>query len=490
MSSKGKTTSDLPFGSEFSPSQIELPALLDLVQSHQGDVRGLEAAIEARWFSGHAAQQPKSADEDEDDADVEDADADAGEAATAYNRSKLANNCKLGLVAYGIITRDGQFTDFGQELFDLRGDDTALYEALAKHILLNLKGMIFVQCLQDMVAAAETITLDTIRIALGERGVHFPRGGKHPSIMRLWLAKAGVIVGKRWQVNPIRLRAVLGVDPNEFSALARFTPQQRAFLLALANSGVAKPQPANEIVKLASATYGVRFPDKSLPKDVLNALEAAGFITATKTTTGRGAKPFLVAPTAKVKAEIIGPLLDQLKDQVDPKLLDLLTKPLADIISEMESADRYVAGLALEALAFKIMRTLGMDYVATRLRAKDTGGAEVDLIFHAARLVYSRWQVQCKNTARVSLDDVAKEVGLTHFLKSSVIVMVTTGDIGSEARRYANKIMSDSNLAIVMIDRADLDGVIASPAYLVEAFQREAEHAMALKQIDLNGGAA
>jgi site-specific DNA-methyltransferase (cytosine-N4-specific) len=485
--SKGKTTSDLPFGSEFSPSQIELPALLELVKANEGNVPALEAAIEAKWFSEHAARSPKVSDEDDEDAETV---ADDGESATAYNRSKLANNCKLGLIAYGIITRDGQFTPFGEELFGLRGDDTALYDALAKHILLNLKGMIFVQCLQDMVAAAETITLDTLRLALAERGVHFPRGGKHPSMMRLWLAKAGVIVGKRWQVNPIRLRALLGVDPNEFSALARFTPQQRAFLLALANSGVKQPQPANEIVKLASATYGVRFPDKSLPKDVLNALEAAGFITTTKTTTGRGAKPFLVAPTAKVQAEIIGPLLDQLKDQVDPKLLDLLTKPLADIISEMESADRYVAGLALEALAFKIMRTLGMDYVATRLRAKDTGGAEVDLIFHSARLVYSRWQVQCKNTARVSLDDVAKEVGLTHFLKSSVIVMVTTGDIGSEARRYANKIMSDSNLAIVMIDRADLDGVIASPAYLVEAFQREAEHAMALKQIDLNGGAA
>lgn len=483
--SKGRTTSDLPFGSEFSPSQIELPALLELVKVHSGNVPALEAAIEAKWFSKHATQPPKPSDTDEEDAEN---DSDAGASATAYNRSKLANNCKLGLIAYGIITRDGRFTQFGDALFDLRGDDTALYEALAKHILLNLKGMILVQCLQDMVAAADAITLDTLRIALAERGVNFPRGGKHPSMMRLWLAKAGVIVGSRWQVNPIRLRAVLGVDPNEFSALARFTQQQRSFLLALANTGVKTPQPANEIVKLASATYGVRFPDKSLPKDVLNALEAAGFITTTKTTTGRGAKPFLVEPTAKVQLEIIAPLLDQLKDQVDPKLLNLLTKPLADIISEMGSSDRYVAGLALEALAFKVMRTLGMDYVATRLRAKDTGGAEVDLIFQSARLVFSRWQVQCKNTARVSLDDVAKEVGLTHFLKSSVIVILTTGDIGTEARRYANMIMSVSNLAIVMIDRGDLNAVIASPAYLVEAFRREAEHAMALKEIDPNGG--
>lgn len=466
MSIKGKTTSDLPFGSEFSPSQIVLPDLLELVNANQGAGRALEAEILAKWFSGHAAKP-----DDDDD--------------RTYNRGKLANNCKLGLIAYGIIDRDVNFTDFGKELYALRGDETALYDALAKHILLNLKGMILVQCLQDMVAAGEDITLDTLRVALGERGVHFPRGGKHPSIMRLWLAKAGVIIGSRWQVNPIRLRAVLGVDPDEFPVLARFTAQQRAFLLALANSGVTTPQPANEIVKLASATYGVRFPDKSLPKDVLNALSAAGFIEATKTTTGRGAKPFLVTPTAKVQADIIGPLLEQLKDQVDPKLLDLLTKPLAEILSEIASPDRYVAGLALEALAFKIMRTLGMDYVATRLRAKDTGGAEVDLIFHSARLIYSRWQVQCKNTARVSLDDAAKEVGLTHFIKSSAIVVVTTGEIGTEARRYANKIMAESNLAIVMIDRADLEGVTANAAYIVDAFRREAEHAMALKRIDL-----
>ena len=345
--------------------------------------------------------------------------------------------------------------------------------------------MVLVQCLQDMVAAGEDITLDTLRIALGERGVHFPRGGKHPSMMRLWLAKAGVIIGNRWQVNPIRLRAVLGIDPDDFPMLARFTAQQRAFLLALANTGVRTPQPANEIVKLASATYGVRFPDKSLPKDVLNALSTGGFIEATKTTTGRGAKPFLVTPTAKVQAEIIAPLLEQLKGQIDPKLLDLLTKPLAEILNEIASTNRYLAGLALEALAFKVMRSLGMDYVATRLRAKDTAGAEVDLIFHSARLVYSRWQVQCKNTARVSLDDVAKEVGLTHFIKSSAIVMMTTGAIGTEARRYANKIMADSNLVIVMIDRADLEGVTANPAYIVDAFRREAEHAMALKRFDL-----
>ncbi len=434
--------------------------------SNQGDPHALEVAILKRWFDKHAAKPTNEEDKE-------------------YNRGKLANNCKLGMIAYGIIDREARFTETGRSLFALRHKGNELYEEFARHILLNLKGMAFIQCLQDMVVAGEDITLDSLRFALEQRGIHFPRGGKHPSMMRLWLAKAGVIVGSRWQVDPIRVRAVLGADPSDFPALARFTAQQRAFLLALANTGVVTPQPANEIVRLANATFGVRFPDKSLPKDVLNALLQGGYIEVTKTTSGRGAKPFLVKPTKKVRVDILGPLLEQLKDQVDPKLLDLLNKPLADILKEIKSQDRYIAGLGLEALAFKLMRSLGMDYVATRLRASATGGAEVDLIFHSTRLVYSRWQVQCKNTSRVALDDVAKEVGLTHFIKSTAIVIVTTGEIGAEARRYANKIMADSNLAIVMLDRADLTAITANAAYIVDAFRREAEHAMTLKKIDL-----
>ena len=182
---------------------------------------------------------------------------------------------------------------------------------------------------------------------------------------------------------------------------------------------------------------------------------------------------------------MVEPLLEQLKGQIDPKLLALLRTPLADILAELDHRDRHVAGLALEALAFKIVRLLDMTYVATRLRANQMGGAEVDLVFESARLVFSRWQIQCKNTARVALDDVAKEVGLTHFLKSNVIVIVTTGDISGEARRYASKIMADSNLAVVMLDGGDLQAISESPETIVRAFEREARHAMNLKKLDI-----
>ena len=450
--------SDLPFGSEFSPSQIDLAEVVRLAGVHGGDWHAFEDAVRARWFDGHATN--------------------------AYNRGKLANNTKLGMIAYGIIDRDASLTEFGQELLALLGDAGALYKRFAKHILLNLHGMTLVGCIRDMEAAGEPVNLTTLREALAARGVHFPRGGKHPSILRLWLAKAGVFVGKRWQVDPFRVEEVLGVGIGEFEVLAGLPPTQRAFLRALANTGTAEPQPANEIARLATATYGERFPEKSLPKLVLRDLGAAGYITTEKTTGGRGAKPFLVTPTERLIADVVDPLLEQLSQQTDPKLLRLLRRPLADILVELDDDDRYVAGLALEALAFKIMRLLDMTYVATRLRASQTGGAEVDLVFESARLVFSRWQIQCKNTARVSLDDVAKEVGLTHFLKSNAIVVVTTGEVGAEARRYANRIMADTNLAVVMLDGRDLESISDSPARIVRAFEREARHAMNLKKLE------
>jgi len=452
--------SDLPFGSEFSPSQIDLVELLELAQAYAGDVRALQAAIQTRFFATHGA-------------------------GSAKNQSTLAMNCRLGMNAYGLIDADGQFTDFGRELYTVRSDTTELYEKLARHILLHLKGMSLIQCIRDMTAAGEMVNLTTLRDGLAERGVHYPPGGKHPSIMRLWLAKAGIFVGERWQIDELRLSAVLRIDGADFDVLSHLTREQRAFLHALANTGIDTPQPANEIARLAAATYGVKFPEKSLPKLVLNALVDAGYITATKTTEGRGAKPFLVTPTAKLVEEVVAPLLDQIKDQTDPKLLDLLRKPLSEILAEINSTDRYVGGLALEALAFKLMRLLDMSFVATRLRAQATGGAETDLIFESARLIYSRWQVQCKNSARVALDDVAKEVGLTHMLKSNVIVVVSTGSIGAEARRYANRVMADSNLCIVMLDSGDLNAILRNPTYVVDIFNREARHAMMLKRLEL-----
>jgi site-specific DNA-methyltransferase (cytosine-N4-specific) len=128
---------------------------------------------------------------------------------------------------------------------------------------------------------------------------------------------------------------------------------------------------------------------------------------------------------------------------------------------------------------------LNLSYVATRLNGTAAGGAEADVIFEAGRLIFSRWQVHCKNTQCVSLDDAAKAIGLTYLFHSNVVVIVSTGKIGTEARNYANKVMKDSNLCVVMIDRTDILEVEKIPMQIVEVFNREAKHAMKLKALEL-----
>jgi len=133
--------SDLPFGSEFSPNQIDLPQVLTLVAKHSGDKAAFEDVIRNTFFKDNNTNE--------------------------RNKRKLAMNLRLSLKAYQIIDNDMVFTDFGASLYQLRDTTDKLYAELATHILFHLNGLTLVQCVEW----------------LQERGIHFPRGGKHPSMM-------------------------------------------------------------------------------------------------------------------------------------------------------------------------------------------------------------------------------------------------------------------------------------------------------------------
>ena len=194
-------------------------------------------------------------------------------------------------------------------------------------------------------------------------------------------------------------------------------------------------------------------------------------------------------PTAPLGAKRNGPSADQQlpDDSSRPSLsqqTQIQVKP-ALFRASLDSENPHVRGLALEALAFKLMGLTGLTYVATRLRGSATDGTEVDLVFKGAWPGFSRWQVQCKNTVSLSLDDVAKEVGLTRFLETSKIVMVSTGEIDGKARRYADQVMIDTNICIVMLDSSDIVLVSQNPAAIVDVFTREARHVMNTKRLRL-----
>lgn len=119
---------ELPFGSEFSPSQIDLAIALEICKDNEGNRDAVEAAILNRFFLTHGHGNEK-------------------------NRQKLAMNCRLGLKNYGILDEACNFTPLGTELYMQRMQKEKMYETFARHILLNLSGMAFVQCIRDMQTA-------------------------------------------------------------------------------------------------------------------------------------------------------------------------------------------------------------------------------------------------------------------------------------------------------------------------------------------------
>jgi len=149
----------------------------------------------------------------------------------------------------------------------------------------------------------------------------------------------------------------------------------------------------------------------------------------------------------------------------------------------LKSPDKHVKGKALELLAIYFTRLIDLDFKGWRTRSADTGGAEVDVIVEGARLIFSRWQIQAKNTKTVRLDDVAKEVGLSlTFIYSNVVMLVTTGDFTSDAYQYVDHIMKTSNLNVILLNGFELKEISQDPTRVVSLLNRKAKRAMKVKE--------
>jgi len=425
--------------------------VLGWASQHPGDRKALQAEIRAKHYASRSTSEG--------------------------SKDTLAYNVSQGMVKYGLIDKDGTLTELGTELLSLSTQsDAEMYRRFAQHILVALPGMTLLRTVQDMQLAGETITLSTLREALLERGIHTPTANKHISLMRLWLDRAGITTPS-WTINQSLVDEMLGVSPDEIDSLASVTPAQAAVMRTLAELGQ-QPVDSSALRQAAEAAHGVRINEKQMPKDVLIPLREQGYVTFTS----GSARSAPVTATAKLTNNVTIPLLERLAGSLPPALLALLRLSLTDIVAKLD-AGTHEKGLALEALAFKILRLIGLQYRETRYRPRSGGRFEVDLLFDSRALAYSRWQVQCKNTSSVALDDIAKEVGLTYYLLSSVILVITRGTVGPEARRYAHDVMRKTNLAIILLDRADVDEIIGEPLRVFAILARESDFAMRLKPL-------
>ena len=196
----------LPFGSELSPDVIQLPFLLEVCKEHSGDKVAIELAFYNRYFSSG-----KSNDK---------------------NKKTMAMNCRLSLQNYKLLDKNFILTPIGERLYNLREDEDAMVKEFAKHILLNLNGLLFTHTLKEMFMAGEKVDLTTIRAAMLQRNLSYPSGGKHPSIMRLWLGRAGVFTGKQWNPDKDKINEILGTD-SKIDSLSSLDNLQKYFLKAL-----------------------------------------------------------------------------------------------------------------------------------------------------------------------------------------------------------------------------------------------------------------
>lgn len=438
----------LPFGTQFSPNQIDLPRLLQLVSENEGaETAPLIDAIVTAFFSDKAE----------------------------HERRSIAGNCKNSLVAYGIMETGGgvHFTGFGHQLHGI-GDETEQCEMLVKHILKNLNGMVLIDTLRSMKRDGERINKETVA-----QKFDLSPTSNHVQVMKLWLNKGGVLQG--WRIDEHRLSELTELTETEFRLLKTLTSEQYYFLRALCNTNTLDLQKAADIRRLATATYGIGFVQSNFSQAVIQPLQQKGLIEVQRATEGHGARTPLIKMTELTMREIVLPILQQLEGRTEREVVEYLQKPLSELRADMNSENTHLKGLALEAFAIKIMRIIGLDFIQTRLKGNETAGAEVDVLFDSSRLLYTRWQVQCKNTNRVSLDQIAKEVGLSHVLRTNAIVIMTTGVVSETAREYANQIMRAMNLCIIMVEGSDIDAIIAEPTKILDIFNRESLNAKHIK---------
>jgi len=443
----------MPYGAEFSPEKIKIKELLKMVAKHEGDsTEQLVKDIAKKYFN---------------------------------NNETMGGNCKNSMVAYEILNPGGgvHFSEFGKNLSRMR-KESKIYEAMAKRILTCLNGLTFIEAIRTVSASGEQPTLVKVTEMLNTMGCeNLPKTNKHVPTMKKWLEKAQVLNG--WDINEKKITSLIGIKKKEIAVLKGLNHAQVCFVRALCNSDNGNFQSATKIRELAKASFNVTFEEKSFAANIIRPLEEKKIIEKKDSTGTHGGNAAEIRLIGTVKAEILSPVLKQIETIAGKEVVMFLQKPLDILRKEIDDEDTHVKGLALEAFAIKMMRIVDLDFVGTRVKGNETGGAEVDVIFDTTRLNYSRWQVQCKNTSSVSLDQVAKEVGLSHVLKTNVIVILTTGQATKTAKEYASKVMKELNLCIIFIEKDDIREILETPAFVVEVLNRESMKAKKIKVLDM-----
>ncbi len=455
-------TARVPYTQQFSPEQTPLRRLVPILRQHAGDSDRLRKAVASAFFKDKA------------------------------DPHKLAGNTLIALKAYGIIAEDASLTEFGQQLIAAQGDEAQGHTLIARRILVDMGGVNIVETLREMSQAGLKVDLQSLPAELAQRGVQVSRNSSDLSGMLGWLRAAGVL--DKYSVNEAEYSELVGTPADTLAALKGLSREQIAVVRAIVALNVTDWRPYNEICRHAEELYAgeVRYNWKDIVGAVLQPLQDAGLIEIRKkakqdqeTPEGRGGKPTDVRPTGKFDREVAEPLLAALYTSAGyAEVRTIRGKPLAEIVAEIEQgADQNKRGKALEILVIRLCQMLDLHFMSWRETGEDlAAGGEVDALLDSARLIYSRWQIQCK-VGPVSMAALAKEVGMKDVTLANVILVVGTKKATESALTFRHRIVSKSNLNVIIIDGPKLQRIIKEPSTLIDVLREQANDALKLKPL-------
>jgi len=450
----------VPYTQQFSPEQTPLKRLLPILRQNAGNRTKLRGAIAAAFFKDNKSP------------------------------NKVAGNSLIALKAHGIIGDKGELTEFGKQLVGLQGEEHDAHGLLARHIIFDLHCLGIVETLREMNRAGLKVSLGTLPEELQQRGFQVNRNSSDLSNLLQWLREAKIL--SEYQVDETAYQSVVGASGETLDALKELSVEQVAFLRATVALNVQDWTPYNKICNHAESLFAgeVRYNWKEIVKTVLDPLAKRGMIEVRKrekqdksTPQGRGGKPADVKPTGTFEQQVAEPLLASLYASAGySEIREIRSKSLADVVAEIEQRENQdKRGRALELLTVRLCQLLDLQFMGWRETDVDiAGGGEVDALLHTARLIYSRWQIQCK-VGPITLEAVAKEVGMREVTLANVILIVSTQRPTQAALTYRQKIISTSNLNIVFVDGPALKRIIQDNSALVYILREQAEAALKLK---------
>ncbi|KOR35899.1 DNA methylase [Planktothricoides sp. SR001] len=460
------------YGHQFEPKTMHLPELMQLCKANQPDRRVLQDEIAKGYYSSHSNQN----------------DLQKGE-----NRSKLAMNTFLSLRAYKLVESINdddwqyQLTDIANQILEHQTDADEVATIFARHILTSLTGMSLLKAVEAINSRGDRPKLDLIGYELEEMGYSLSPNAIYVSTMRQWLEKAGVFE-KTYEINWDRVYDILELDKDYIDDIYTLTSEQKYFLLAMLQMSITELTKWNDIANYAVSVYKVRFPSKSFVKDIIQPLVEFGLISTEKTTGGRGAKPNLVKLTEKAQRELLSQLLEAIAALTEISQTEL-NRSFEDVVNDLDHPDKHIKGKALELLAIWMIRLTSLRFTKWRKRDYETGQGEVDVLAASDRFVYHRWQIQCKNTKRVDVEVLAKEVGMTFVTGADVVMIVTTGEFTRDAFQYAYRMMEISRYYMVLIQKEDIEAIKADRTNIIKILDRRARRVFAKKELGLTDDA-